>query len=134
MQILGYLVILPNNTIPFDIYQLRGRDIMRNGKMARYDVMSEVFKAIAHPTRLLIIEELGKQKRCVSEITEMVGADTSTVSKHLALMKSAGIITNEKLGNQVFYSLRVICILNLINCVESAIESHAKEKIESINS
>ncbi len=107
---------------------------MGNGKMARYEVMSEVFKAIAHPTRLLIIEELGKPKRCVSEITEMVGADTSTVSKHLALMKSAGIISNEKLGNQVFYSLRVSCILNFINCVESAIEENAKEKMELLNS
>ncbi len=107
---------------------------MGNGKMARYEAMSEIFKAIAHPTRLLIIEELGKQNRCVSELTEMAGADTSTVSKHLSLMKSAGIITNEKLGNQVFYSLRVSCILNFINCVESAIESNAKEKIASINS
>ncbi len=107
---------------------------MGNGRMPRYKVMSEIFKAIAHPTRLLIIEELGKKNRCVSELTEMVGADTSTVSKHLALMKNAGIIANEKLGNQVFYSLRVSCVLNFISCVESVIESNAKEKIDSINS
>lgn len=107
---------------------------MGNGKMARYEALAEIFKAIAHPTRLLIMEELGKQKHCVSEVTEMVGADTSTVSKHLAIMKNAGIISGEKLGNQVFYSLRVSCVLNFINCVESVIESHAKEKIESINS
>ena len=56
------------------------------------------------------------------ELTEMVGADMSTVSKHLSLLKNAGIITDDKRGNQVYYSLRVPCILDFFRCIESVID------------
>ena len=102
-------------------------------KMSRYDALAEILKAIAHPTRLLIVEELSKKPRCVSELTEMIGADTSTVSKHLTLMKSSGIVDSSKNGNQVYYSLRVTCVFNFISCLESVIEENAKEKMELIN-
>lgn len=106
---------------------------MEKGKMSRYNALAEILKSLAHPTRLLIAEELSKQKHCVSELTEMIGADTSTVSKHLTLMKNAGIIESDKIGNQVFYTLRVPCVLNFIGCIESVIELDAKEKIELLN-
>ena len=106
---------------------------MEKIKMSRYDALAEILKAIAHPTRLLIVEELSKQPRCVSELTEMIKADTSTVSKHLALMKSNGIVVSSKNGNQVYYSLRVTCVLNFISCLESVIEVNAKEQMELLN-
>jgi len=58
------------------------------------------------------VDELSRQKRCVCELAEMVGTDGSTVSRHLALLKNAGIVRDEKRGAQVFYSLRVLCVLN----------------------
>ena len=63
----------------------------------------------------------------------MIGADTSTVSKHLALMKNTGIVDSSKNGNQVYYSLRVNCILNFISCLESVIEENAKEQMELLS-
>ncbi len=91
------------------------------------EARARVLKAMAHPSRLLIIEELAKEERCVCDLTAMIGADVSTVSKHLTVLKQAGIVFDDKRGNQVFYRLRVPCILNFFGCVESVLESQAKE-------
>jgi DNA-binding transcriptional ArsR family regulator len=53
-----------------------------------YAAGAQVFKALAHPSRLLIVDELMQSERCVCELTELVGSDMSTVSKHLSVLKS----------------------------------------------
>jgi len=88
---------------------------------------ANVIKAMAHPTRLFILEELEKEERCVCDLTEQIGADVSTVSKHLSVLKQAGIVADDKRGNQVFYRLRVPCILNFFGCVESVLETSARD-------
>lgn len=88
-----------------------------------YEARARVIKAMAHPTRLFMVEELSKGERCVCDLTEMVGADTSTVSRHLSLLKNAGIVDDDKRGTQVFYSLKVPCVLNFFTCVESVLDS-----------
>ncbi|NUQ63322.1 MAG: helix-turn-helix transcriptional regulator [Pirellulales bacterium] len=94
---------------------------------ARYEAKSKIIKSLAHPTRLFIIDELARGgERCVCELTEMVGADMSTVSKHLALLKDAGILQDEKRGSMVFYRLRVNCILTFFDCVESVLMGRAE--------
>jgi len=90
------------------------------------DARARVLKAMAHPTRLFIIEELEKEERCVCDLTAMIGADVSTVSKHLSLLRQAGIVVDDKRSNQVFYRLRVPCILNFFGCIESVLESQAR--------
>lgn len=90
------------------------------------DARARVLKAMAHPTRLFIIEELEKEERCVCDLTAMIGADVSTVSKHLSVLRQAGIVVDDKRGNQVFYRLRVPCILNFFGCIESVLESQAR--------
>lgn len=97
---------------------------------ARYNARARIVKALAHPTRLFIVDELSKRERCVCELTTMVGADISTVSKHLSLLKTAGIVVDEKRGAQVFYSLRVGCVLKFFDCVEAVMRSVAKEDQE----
>jgi len=89
---------------------------------------ARVLKAMAHPTRLFIIEELEKTERCVCDLTAMIGADVSTVSKHLSVLKQAGIVFDDKRGNQVFYRLRVPCILNFFGCVESVLETQLRSQ------
>lgn len=86
---------------------------------------AKVLKALAHPTRLFIVEELAKAEHCVCDLTKLIGADVSTVSKHLSVLRQAGIVIDDKRGNQVFYRLRVPCILNFFGCVESVLESQA---------
>lgn len=96
---------------------------------AKYEARAAVIKAMAHPTRLFIVDELLRSgERCVCELTDMIGADMSTVSRHLAILKNTGIIADEKRGAQVYYRLRITCVLNFLECVESVMKRNAKEQ------
>jgi ArsR family transcriptional regulator len=83
----------------------------------RYEAKARMMKALAHPTRLFMVEELSKGERCVCELRDMVGVDISTVSKHLALLKKSGIVADDKRGLQVFYRLKTPCVLGFFDCV-----------------
>jgi DNA-binding transcriptional ArsR family regulator len=100
---------------------------------ARLTARANVFKALAHPSRLLIVEELARKPHCVCELTEMIGADISTVSKHLSVLKGAGIIQDEKRGLQVYYHLKMPCVLRFFDCVGEVIETNVKEQWELVN-
>lgn len=86
------------------------------------EARAKVMKAMAHPTRLYIIERLSLGEHYVCELRDMIEADLSTVSKHLRVLKEAGIVETDKRGVQVFYRLKVPCILNFMNCVEAVLE------------
>ena len=99
---------------------------------ARYEARARIMKALAHPTRLFIVDELAKGERCVCELTEMIGADTSTVSKHLTVLRSAGIVQDQKRGLMVYYTLRVPCIVNLFGCVEGVLLANLEEHMAMV--
>ncbi len=100
---------------------------------AQMEARARVLKALAHPSRLFIVDELSRGERCVCELTEMIGADVSTVSKHLSLLKAAGVVIDDKRGAQVFYRLRVPCILNFFGCVEAVlVETGHRELMEIV--
>ncbi|HOE67373.1 MAG TPA: metalloregulator ArsR/SmtB family transcription factor [Candidatus Hydrogenedentes bacterium] len=100
---------------------------------ALLEARAEVIKALAHPTRLYIVGELSQGERCVCELREGVGADLSTVSKHLSVLKNAGIVEDDKRGLQVFYRLRVPCILNFFGCIESVLRENARRQQALVN-
>jgi len=87
-----------------------------------------VFKALGHPTRVFIVQELSKGEECVCRLTEKIGADMSTVSKHLNVLKSAGIVSDDKRGLQVFYKLRMRCVFSVFGCVDKIMEEYLREK------
>ena len=62
----------------------------------------------------------------------MVGADMSTISKHLSVLKNAGILIDEKRGLQVWYRLKCPCILQFFDCVEGVLKANAQEHSELI--
>jgi ArsR family transcriptional regulator len=106
-----------------------------NPKMkARYEARARIIKAMAHPSRLFIVEELQKRERCVNELTEMIGADASTESKHLSVLKNAGLVADEKRGTAIYYTLRTPCILNFIGCVEEVLEANVEKQLEIVRS
>lgn len=90
---------------------------------------ANILKALAHPSRLLIVEELSRGEKCVCELQEMIGADMSTVSKHLSVMKRAGLVEDDKRGLQVFYRLLSPCIMNFFECVESVVDAKREKSI-----
>ncbi len=79
----------------------------------------EVFKALAHETRLRLVEILGTEgEKCVCYLVERVGFDQSTVSKHLSILKEAGILSSRKEGLKVVYTLRTPCVHQFMQCVD----------------
>lgn len=88
-------------------------------RLAQFKSQAAVFKALAHPGRLLMVDELSKGERCVCELAALVGSEMSTVSKHLSQLKQAGIVEDDKRGAQVFYRLKTPCVMNFFQCVAS---------------
>jgi ArsR family transcriptional regulator len=104
---------------------------MDSAIQAKYQARAKIIKALAHPARLLIVDHLGQHdERCVCELTDLIGSDMSTVSRHLALLKEAGIVQDEKRGQMVFYRLRVKCLLKFFDCIESVIRCNAESQRE----
>ena len=80
---------------------------------------AEVFKALGHPGRVVIVRELTSGEKCVCDLVQAVGLGWSTVSRHLSVLKAAGVIGDEKRGLQVFYRLRLPCVAHFIGCLEN---------------
>lgn len=101
---------------------------MNKDDKLRFGEMSKIIKAMSHPTRLFIVDKLKERKFCVCELTEMIGSDISTVSRHLTVLKNAGIIYDEKIKNNVYYDLRCPCISNFYSCVITIINIQKDEQ------
>lgn len=87
-----------------------------------------IIKALAHPSRLSIAEALQGGEQCVCDLRELVGTDLSTVSKHLAVMRQAGLLDMEKRGLNVYYRLKCPCLLSFFECVDSLIPAAPARK------
>jgi DNA-binding transcriptional ArsR family regulator len=87
---------------------------------------AEIFKALGHPARLSMVVALGQGERCVCELQELVGLDMSTVSKHLTVLRSVGLVEADKRGKQVFYSLKLPCTLGFVACVDKALKERGR--------
>jgi DNA-binding transcriptional ArsR family regulator len=101
---------------------------MTGKQKAIIEAKANVLKALGHPTRLWMAEQLENGEKCVCELAEFIDADFSTVSKHLSVLKQAGVVTDEKRGKQVYYKLKVPCILKYMSCVEAVIRAQAEER------
>ena len=103
---------------------------MSGKSRVKYEARAAIVKALAHPARLMIVDELTERnQRCVCELTELVGSDLSTVSRHLSVLRNAGIVQSEKQGTTVYYRLRVRCIRSFFECVESVLKANAKDRL-----
>ena len=100
----------------------------------QYEARTAIIKALAHPSRLFIVEELQKKERSVGELTEMIGSDMSTVSKHLSILKNSGLVSCSKQGTTVLYSLRCPCILDFIGCIEDVLETNTESQLHILKS
>ena len=96
--------------------------LMAKPKPADFKAQAQVFKALAHPGRLLMLDELSRGERCVCELAALVGSEMPTVSRHLSQLRNAGIVDDEKRGAQVFYRLVTPCVMNVFQCVASVRE------------
>ncbi len=101
---------------------------MDDATRIRCEELAKVMKALGHPTRAFLALTLAEGPQCVCDLTDLVGADVSTVSKHLSVMREAGLVFSEKKGLQVHYHLTSPCVLQFYSCVESVIRHDVDQK------
>ena len=87
---------------------------------------AEILSAAGHPIRLGIIEMLADGELCVCDVAERLGAERSNVSRHLAVLGRAGIVSSRKDGLRMLYRLRAPCILNFLTCITDVL----RERLE----
>jgi len=92
------------------------------------EIRSNIIKAMAHPVRLMMIEHLKDRPRPFSEVFGLFGLDKSTVSKHLLVLKEAGIVSSKKSGNETIYTLEVPCVTDFFGCVTAVIENNVRRQ------
>lgn len=91
-----------------------------------------MFKALAHPMRINILEKLKERPWCVCELAAEVGIDKSVASKHLSQLKAAGLIDDEKRGTLVEYRLVAPCVLEMAACAEGTILENRRKRLDVI--
>jgi DNA-binding transcriptional ArsR family regulator len=94
---------------------------MEQSERERLRLKAEVFKAMGHPLRLGVVEFLQTGERCVCEIVDHVGTEISNVSKHLGILKKAGIVADRRDGLKIMYSLTMPCAVDFARCVEGVV-------------
>jgi len=83
---------------------------------------ARVLKALANESRLMIVDRLSHGECSVGQLTEIVGSDQSTVSKHLAVLRAHGIVRDRREGNVVYYKLMTPCVMNFFTCATQVIK------------
>jgi DNA-binding transcriptional ArsR family regulator len=101
--------------------------MIEKNKQLLFQKQAEVIKALAHPLRIAILDFLGDGEQCVCDIAEHIDAERSNVSRHLALMVNAGILSFHKDGLKVIYALKAPCLLAFFGCVTQVIEEQHKQ-------
>jgi len=83
---------------------------------------ARVLRALASESRLRIIRRLAEGECCVCDLVELIGADQSTVSKHLAVLRDNGIVDGDRRGQHVYYRLLTPCVLSFLSCAATVLE------------
>jgi DNA-binding transcriptional ArsR family regulator len=94
---------------------------------------ADIFQALAHPTRIAILEFLGQGELSAGALIEKLGLEQASVSQHLAVLRAKQLVSHRKAGNQVFYSVRDPIILEVLNLMRSYFQAHLKEAMEMLD-
>jgi ArsR family transcriptional regulator len=90
---------------------------------------ADIFQALAHPTRIAIVELLGEGELSAGSLIERLGMEQATVSQHLAVLRAKQIVANRRAGNQVFYSIRDPLITEVLFLMRRYFYTHLKESL-----
>ncbi len=88
-----------------------------------------VLKALSHPSRVRIVDELSRGDRCGLDLVALLGGSQSVVSRHLAALRAVGIVSERKDGARVLYHLASPCILRALDCtMDVLVEAHERQR------
>jgi ArsR family transcriptional regulator len=102
----------------------------RNDKLM--EMKADVFAAIGQPVRLAIVELLAGGPMCVCDIARKVRAERTNVSRHLAILVQAGVLSCEKQGLKMIYTLERPCILDAVKCIERVIRQRVSDAARAV--
>jgi DNA-binding transcriptional ArsR family regulator len=94
---------------------------------------ADIFQALAHPTRIAILELLIPGELSAGVLIEKLGMEQASVSQHLAVLRTKQLVVNRKAGNQVFYSIRDPLIVEVLNLMRTYFHAHLKEALEMLD-
>ena len=100
---------------------------MAGPQREKNELRTTILKALANLTRICIMEKLREGPHSVSQLSERVRSDISTVSKHLSILKSAGLIEDKKEGTSVYYSLTTDSILEILASIDVVIRRNYEQ-------
>jgi DNA-binding transcriptional ArsR family regulator len=113
--------------VPSRSPEVRGADSGRQDALRRFK--AEVFRVLAHPTRIHIVECLREGELSVSAILERIGIEPANLSQHLGVLRSKGLVTTRKEGNQVFYSLRDPLLIEVLDSMRRYFQAHLEDAL-----
>jgi len=90
---------------------------------------ASIFQALAHPTRIAIIELLRDGELAAGAIIERLGIEQANASQHLAVMRAKHIVVSRKEGNQVFYSVRDPLLIEVLDIMRRYFQAHVEESV-----
>jgi ArsR family transcriptional regulator len=94
---------------------------------------ADIFQALAHPTRIAILEQLSNGELSAGTLIDRLGIEQANASQHLAVLRSKQLVVNRKAGNQVFYSVRDPLIIKVLALMRQYFQAHLKESLEMLN-
>jgi DNA-binding transcriptional ArsR family regulator len=88
---------------------------------------ADIFQALAHPTRIAILEILGEGEVSAGVLIERLGIEQANVSQHLSVLRAKQVVINRKVGNQVFYSVRDATIIEVLALMRKYFQTQLQE-------
>jgi DNA-binding transcriptional ArsR family regulator len=98
-----------------------------------WEYKASVFHALAHPTRIAILEVLRDGEISARAIQEKLGVEQANLSQHLAILRSRQIVANRKEGNQVFYSLRNRVLIKVLDLMRQYYQANLSEAVQMLH-
>lgn len=90
---------------------------------------AEIFQALAHPTRIAILEQLRDGELTVTNFVERLGLEQANLSQHLSVLRARQIVVTRKVGNQVFYSVRDRLMIDLLDLMRRYFHKQVGESV-----
>jgi DNA-binding transcriptional ArsR family regulator len=90
---------------------------------------AQIFQALAHPTRIAIVEALQNGELSAGKLAELLGVEQANLSQHLSVLRAKQVLVNRKAGNQVYYAVRDPVLVQVLGLLRQYFYSHLNETL-----
>jgi DNA-binding transcriptional ArsR family regulator len=94
---------------------------------------ADIFQALAHPTRVAIVEALRDGELAAAEIMQRVQVEQANLSQHLAVLRAKQVVRSRKAGNQVFYAIKHPVLIDVLDLLKRYYQSHLRDTVAMLD-